>query len=123
MSVDQLEGKTEKKSVPVIDLTPAAVAEVKGMIVRKKLGNAALRLGVDGGGCSGLTYKLLFDTEVTVHDEIFEFEGLRVIIDKKSALYLAGTTLDFSQALVGGGFKFLNPNAKQSCGCGESFST
>jgi len=123
VSVDQLEGKTEKKSVPVIDLTPAAVAEVKGMIVRKKLGNAALRLGVDGGGCSGLTYKLLFDTEVTVHDEIFEFEGLRVIIDKKSALYLAGTTLDFSQALVGGGFKFLNPNAKQSCGCGESFST
>lgn len=115
----------EKKGAeaPVIHLTPAAVKQVKDLIERKNLGNAALRVSVDGGGCSGLTYKLHFETEVTAHDASFEFEGLRVIVDKKSALYLTGTTLDFSNALVGGGFKFMNPNAKQSCGCGESFST
>lgn len=108
---------------PVIDLTPAAVKAVKDIIERKNLGNAALRLSVEGGGCSGMTYKLHFDTEITAHDETFEFDDLSVIVDKKSGVYLAGTTLDFSNALVGGGFKFLNPNAKQSCGCGESFST
>ncbi|MFQ5780724.1 MAG: HesB/IscA family protein [Nitrospiria bacterium] len=108
---------------PVIQLTPNAVKEVKGMIERKNLGNVALRVSVQGGGCSGLTYSLNFDTEVTTHDAFFEVEGLRVIVDKKSALYLTGTKLDFSKELVGGGFKFLNPNAKQSCGCGESFST
>ncbi|MFQ5587959.1 MAG: HesB/IscA family protein [Nitrospiria bacterium] len=107
----------------VIQLTPEAVQEVKGMIARKQLGNAALRLSVDGGGCSGLSYKLHFDTEITQHDDVFDFDGLSVIVDKKSGVYLNGTTLDFSKALVGGGFKFHNPNAKQSCGCGESFST
>ena len=113
----------KSSALPVIHLTPAAVEQVKQIIARKNLGNAALRLSVDGGGCSGLTYKLHFETEMTAHDDSFEFDGLRVVIDKKSALYLTGTTLDFSNALVGGGFKFMNPNAKQSCGCGESFST
>lgn len=106
-----------------ITLTPAAVSEVLSIIEKKQLGGAALRLSVDGGGCSGLSYKLNFDTEITQHDDTFEFNGLTVIIDKKSAVHLSGTTLDFSKALVGGGFKFQNPNAKQSCGCGESFST
>ncbi len=112
-----------KNETQVIQLTPEAIEEVKGMIQRKELGNAALRLSVDGGGCSGLSYKLHFDTEITQHDDVFDFDGLSVIVDKKSAVYLSGTTLDFSKALVGGGFKFHNPNAKQSCGCGESFST
>jgi len=118
--------KTQEKKTTetaVIHLTPSAVKQVKTTIEKQGLGNAALRLKVDGGGCSGLTYKLHFETEMTAHDESFEFDGLRVVIDKKSAVYLTGTTLDFSNALVGGGFKFLNPNAKQSCGCGESFST
>ena len=115
--------ETKTKNEIEIFLTPAAVEEVRGMIARKKLGNAALRLSVDGGGCSGLSYNLHFDTEITPHDEIFDFDGLSVIVDKKSGVYLSGTTLDFSTALVGGGFKFNNPNGKQSCGCGESFST
>ena len=119
-----LEMQTQKTDeLPVIHLTSAAVKQVKETIARKSLGNAALRLSVDGGGCSGLTYKLHFETEMADHDHSFEFDGLRVLIDKKSAIYLAGTTLDFSNALVGSGYKFLNPNAKQSCGCGESFST
>lgn len=116
-----METKTNQETT-VIHLTPAAVQEVKSIIERKHLGNAALRLSVDGGGCSGLSYKLHFDTEVTQHDDTFDFDGLAVIVDKKSGVYLTGTTLDFSKALVGGGFKFQNPNAKQSCGCGESFS-
>jgi len=107
----------------VVLLTPEAVREVKGMIQRKNLGNAGLRVCVEGGGCSGLSYSIKFDSEITSHDISYEVDGLQVIVDKKSAIYLAGTTLDFSNALVGGGFKFSNPNAKQSCGCGESFST
>ncbi|MFY9268817.1 MAG: iron-sulfur cluster assembly accessory protein [Candidatus Manganitrophaceae bacterium] len=110
------------KNEQVISLTPNAVKEVKSIIQKKNLGNAALRVGVEGGGCSGLSYTLNFDTEVTPHDVSFEVEGLRVIVDQKSAVYLSGTTLDFSGALTDGGFKFLNPNAKRSCGCGESFS-
>lgn len=111
-----------KSQDQVITLTPAAVKAVKGIIEKKNLGNVALRVGVQGGGCSGLSYQLNFDTEAQADDRSFDIEGLRVLVDEKSALYLAGTTLDFSNELVGGGFKFLNPNAKRSCGCGESFS-
>ncbi len=112
----------ELKEAQTISLTQSAVKEVKGIIERKKLGNVALRVGVEGGGCSGLSYKINFDTEVTVHDLTTNIEGLRVVVDEKSALYLAGTVLDYSYDLVRGGFKFINPNAKKSCGCGESFS-
>ncbi len=115
--------ETETHSKTDITLTPAAVKEVLSIIEKKQLGGAALRLSVEGGGCSGLSYKLHFDTEITQHDDTFVFDGLTVIVDKKSGAHLSGTTLDFSKALVGGGFKFQNPNAKQSCGCGESFST
>jgi len=115
--------ETETNAKTHITLTPAAIAEVRSIIEKKGLGGAALRLSVEGGGCSGLSYKLHFDTEVTQHDDTFEFDDLTVIVDKKSGAHLNGTTLDFSNALVGGGFKFQNPNAKSSCGCGESFST
>ncbi len=112
----------ETKTAPVLTLTPKAVRAVHGIIARKNLGHAALRVGVEGGGCSGLSYKLSFDTEATAHDVLMEIEDLRVLVDAKSAVYLEGMTLDFSDDLVGGGFKFNNPNAKKSCGCGESFS-
>ncbi len=123
MTETETNTETSVETEQSIHLSPAAVKAVKGIIEKKNLGAAALRLGVEGGGCSGLTYQLNFDTEITAHDNSYEFDGLRVIVDKKSAIYLAGVTLDFSEALVGGGFKFINPNAKQSCGCGESFST
>jgi len=106
----------------VITLTPNAVKAAKRMRDKKQIDNLALRVGVEGGGCSGLSYKLGFDTETAPGDVTCEFDGLRVIVDAKSALYLQGMTLDFSDALVGGGFKFANPNAKKHCGCGESFS-
>jgi iron-sulfur cluster assembly protein len=81
-----------------------------------------LRVGVVGGGCSGLSYKLDFDNETKPMDQVFEDNGLKVITDLKSFLYLVNTTLDFSDGLNGKGFYFTNPNASRSCGCGESFA-
>jgi len=81
-----------------------------------------IRVAVKGGGCSGLMYDLLFDSALQVSDEIFEDKGIKILVDKKSLLYLLGTTLDFSDGLNGKGFLFINPNASRSCGCGESFA-
>lgn len=81
-----------------------------------------IRVGVKSGGCSGLEYVLKFDNEKTDSDQIFEDNGIKIIIDKKSILYLAGTVLEFSGGLNGKGFVFNNPNANRTCGCGESFS-
>lgn len=81
-----------------------------------------LRVSVAGGGCSGLSYKLDFDNELKPGDQEFEDKGLKIILDMKSFLYLAGTELDFSDGLNGKGFNFNNPNASRTCGCGESFS-
>lgn len=81
-----------------------------------------IRVGVKGGGCSGLVYDLTFDHEIHEDDKVFEDNGIKVVCDKKSILYLAGTELDFSGGLNGKGFIFKNPNANRTCGCGESFS-
>jgi iron-sulfur cluster assembly protein len=81
-----------------------------------------IRVGVQGGGCSGLMYQLTFDNEEKEGDKVFEDNGMRVVVDTKSYLYLLGTTLDFSGGLNGKGFVFKNPNADRTCGCGESFS-
>ena len=81
-----------------------------------------IRVGVKSGGCSGFEYVLKFDKEKTDADQIFEDNGIKIIVDKKSILYLAGTTLEYSGGLNGKGFIFNNPNANRTCGCGESFS-
>ena len=81
-----------------------------------------IRVGVKSGGCSGLEYVLKFDKEKTDADQIFEDNGIKIIVDKKSILYLAGTSLEYSGGLNGKGFVFNNPNASRTCGCGESFS-
>jgi len=81
-----------------------------------------IRVGVKGGGCSGLTYDMCFDHIVNENDKIFEDKGIKIVCDKKSILYLAGTKLDYSGGLNGKGFVFKNPNANRTCGCGESFS-
>jgi iron-sulfur cluster assembly protein len=84
--------------------------------------DAFIRVGVEGGGCSGLMYQLEFDTDQKEGDKIFEDNGVKIVVDKKSFLYLVGTELDFSGGLNGKGFVFKNPNADRTCGCGESFS-
>ena len=81
-----------------------------------------VRVGVVGGGCSGLSYKLDFDNEAKPMDQVFEDNGIKIVTDLKSFLYLVNTTLDFSDGLNGKGFYFSNPNASRTCGCGESFS-
>lgn len=81
-----------------------------------------VRVGVDSGGCSGLSYKLDFDNTEKQGDQVFEDKGIKLVLDIKSFLYLAGTTLDYSDGLNGKGFSFINPNAARTCACGESFS-
>lgn len=81
-----------------------------------------IRVGVDSGGCSGLNYKLSFDNEEKQGDQIFEADGIKICLDIKSYLYLAGTELDYSSGLNGKGFEFHNPNASRTCACGESFA-
>lgn len=81
-----------------------------------------VRVGVEGGGCSGLMYNLTFDNKLNEQDQVFEDKGVKVVVNKKSILYLAGTELDYSGGLNGKGFVFSNPNASRTCGCGESFS-
>ena len=83
---------------------------------------AFIRVGVKGGGCSGLSYDLSFDTDLKPEDKVFEHNGIRIAVDKKSFLYLVGTELDYSGGLNGKGFFFNNPNATRTCGCGESFA-
>jgi iron-sulfur cluster assembly protein len=81
-----------------------------------------IRVSVKGGGCSGLMYDLNFDDNINAADQVFEDNGIKILVDKKSLLYLLGTTLDFSDGLNGKGFQFINPNATRTCGCGESFA-
>jgi iron-sulfur cluster assembly protein len=107
----------------VISLTERATQEVRRIVSEQKLPEAtALRVGVKGGGCSGFSYTLGFDDQVSETDQVYEIEGVRVVCDPKSFLYLNGTQIDFEDTLMGRGFKFGNPNAAKSCGCGESFS-
>lgn len=87
-----------------------------------KTENHNVRVSVKGGGCSGLMYDLGFDDQINPVDQIFEDKGIKILVDKKSMLYLLGTTLDFTDGLNGKGFQFINPNASRTCGCGESFA-
>ena len=81
-----------------------------------------IRVGVEGGGCSGLSYMLEFDSKMKEGDQVFEDKGIKIVVDRKSFLYLVGTELEYSGGLNGKGFVFKNPNASRTCGCGESFS-
>ena len=105
----------------LVKLTDSAGVKVRALIAREKQGDF-LRIAISGGGCNGLSYKMKFVPEPRRGDIVVETGGVRVLVDSKSALYLKGTHLDYSSAMVAGGFKFSNPNAKASCSCGESFS-
>ncbi len=117
-----METTDQTSSTPVVTLSEAAIKEVKRLMNVQGLTEASLRLGVKGGGCSGLSYTVNFDDKIGPHDSVHEIEGIKVIVDTKSAIYLQGTQLDFQKDLTGGAFKFVNPNAQKTCGCGESFS-
>jgi|SRR6185437_15329040 len=105
-------------------VTASAVAQIRKAMDKEgfPLAEGGLRLGVKGGGCSGMSYAMSFDKRQRETDRIFEFDGLRVFIDPKSFIYLHGITLDYEQTLMRQGFNFINPNSSKSCGCGSSFS-
>ena len=107
----------------MITVTDKAKSKVAELVQQSGLDSSYfLRVSVQGGGCSGLSYNLDFDNEEKPGDQFFEDNRVRVALDMKSFLYLAGTELDFSDGLNGKGFQFINPNASRTCGCGESFS-
>jgi iron-sulfur cluster assembly protein len=106
--------------IQVTEKAKEKLAELKTEEARPEHYN--VRVSVQGGGCSGLMYQLDFDGEIKEDDKVFEDKGVKILVDKKSILYLLGTTLDFSDGLNGKGFQFINPNASRTCGCGESFS-
>jgi len=105
----------------LVRLTPPAGAKAAALIERERQGSF-LRVAISGGGCNGLSYKLRFVETPRKGDILVQSAGVEVVVDPKTALYLKGTVVDFSDRLVAGGFKFSNPNAKASCSCGESFS-
>ena len=108
----------------LIEITDPAAERIRELLDKEgKLASHGLRMKVVGGGCSGLRYELAFDDRVSDSDTQVEASGVRVIVDEKSALYLAGTTLDYVDTLNESGFKMRNPNAATTCGCGESFGT
>lgn len=107
----------------IVTLTESAASRIKEMMSEQKKEHAYLRVGIKGGGCTGLTYGMGFDDEVHEDDEQFETNGINVVVDAESAPILKGTTIDYKQNMMGGGFTIHNPNAIATCGCGSSFRT
>lgn len=105
----------------MIQITEKAALKIKEILTEENKEGFGLRVGVKGGGCSGLSYSLSIDDKAADHDHVFEGNGVRLFVDPKSLLYLAGTHLDYTDGLNGSGFKFENPNATKTCGCGSSF--
>ena len=111
---------TEAEMTNPITLTPAAVEMIKGVSAKEGLGEHAVRIGVVGGGCAGFRYAMDFEKEAREDDFTFEQEGIRLLIDPMSNMYLQGVTIDYVNGLQGSGFRFDNPNATSTCGCGSS---
>ena len=111
--------------VPGIQVTDRAIQRIRATMTKEGISpeQGGLRLGVMGGGCSGLSYSIKFDTHPRERDRIYEFDGVRIFIDPKSFIYLHGMTLDYEETLMRQGFNFINPNSTRSCGCGSSFSS
>jgi iron-sulfur cluster assembly protein len=105
-----------------VRLTPKAIEMAKKALIKRGTPDAALRMGVRGGGCSGASYAIEFSDKIRPRDNVYDFDGLRVVVDPKSLVYLRGSVLDYEVQLMQHGFKFQNPNEKSACGCGESFS-
>jgi iron-sulfur cluster assembly protein len=107
---------------PVLELTASASEHVRTLMKKESKVGASLRVSVVGGGCSGLSYKMGFEDQPASGDKVFEQNGVQLLIDPRSALFLSGMVIDYVDGLNGSGFTFSNPNAKKSCGCGTSFS-
>jgi iron-sulfur cluster assembly accessory protein len=105
-----------------INMTPTAVAKVKEIMAQQNPVPAGLRVGVVGGGCSGFSYSMSFESGAGMMDKVLNIDGLKLFVDATSMMYLQGATVDYVETLEGAGFKFENPNVKSTCGCGSSFN-
>ncbi|HEY7097973.1 MAG TPA: iron-sulfur cluster assembly accessory protein [Terriglobales bacterium] len=121
---DTAKSDTPQAPAKGVQVTEKAVAKIRAAMAKEGIApeQGGLRLGVQGGGCSGLSYNIRFDTQPRERDRIFTFEDVRVFVDPKSFIYLHGMTLDYQETLMHQGFVFVNPNSAKSCGCGTSFS-
>lgn len=124
--VSEFTNTQEKEFIPgeseEVNVTEKAIKEMKKIMIENKIPEEyGLRVGVKGGGCSGLSYTLGFDPEERIGDTVLEKDGVKIFIDMKSNLYLSGTEIDFTDGLTGKGFVFNNPKAVKTCGCGSSF--
>ena len=120
----QPQSAAPKTPVQGIHVTEKALKRIRVAMAKEGISptEGGLRLGVLGGGCSGLSYSIRFDTQPRERDRIYDFDGVRIFVDPKSFLYLHGMTLDYEETLMRQGFNFVNPNSARSCGCGSSFS-
>lgn len=119
---DAIQSQTLEE-LSVLSVTPAAVQVIQTLLTQRNIPNHALRVFVSGGGCSGMQYGMAFEENPRDFDKIVAVEGVRLIIDPTSLMYLQGATIDYVDSLMGGGFRIDNPNAVSSCGCGHSFRT
>jgi iron-sulfur cluster assembly accessory protein len=106
----------------MITVTPVATTKVKEIMSQQNPAPIALRVAVVGGGCSGFSYHMAFENQENTTDNVYEFDGLKVLVDQMSEMYLENVSIDYIETLEGAGFKFNNPNVKSTCGCGSSFS-
>jgi iron-sulfur cluster assembly protein len=114
----------EEFTQTILTVTPQAAEVIRNLIVQRNLTDHALRVFVAGGGCSGLSYGMAFESNIQEYDTVVEVgDGVRVVIDDTSLMYLQGSTIDYVDSLMGGGFRIENPNAVSTCGCGHSFRT
>ncbi len=107
----------------ILNVTPTALNKIRELLVQREIPNHALRVFVSGGGCSGLSYGMAFENNIQEFDTLVEVEGVKLVVDATSILYLKGATIDFVDSLMGGGFNIDNPQAVSTCGCGSSFRT
>ena len=124
METNVANSNTQAPSVAVIHLSERAAERIRALLAKEGVAaeTGGLRVGVQGGGCSGLSYAMRLDTQARDRDKIFEEHGARIFVDPKSLLYLSGTTLDYEVTVMRQGFVFQNPNAARNCGCGSSFT-
>jgi iron-sulfur cluster assembly protein len=128
MAVDEMVRIPELTPVTVeedtlLTVTPTALGVIKNLLVQRNIPEHALRVFVSGGGCSGLQYGMAFEPTPRDYDAVLEVDGVRLVVDPTSVMYLKGAVIDFVDSLMGGGFRIENPNAVSSCGCGTSFKT
>src|SRR5579859_1773626 len=121
--ITTITGIEEMTDISVLSVTPLAAAKIQELLVARNIPGHALRVFVAGGGCSGLQYGMSFVEGAEEFDTVIEKDGVRLIIDPTSLLYIGGATIDFVDSLMGGGFRIDNPNAVSTCGCGHSFRT